>query len=121
ADFYSSINYKKQFSKMAVIGKEKVGSSDAYVIEGTLADGNPEKLYFDASTGLLVRYDFEEESSQGKAAIQSYSDDYKVVDGVKIPHLIKRITPAFTATTKITEVKVNVEVDDAKFAKPSAP
>jgi hypothetical protein len=41
------------------------------------------------------------------------------VDGVKIPHTLKRVTPAMTMVTKITEVKNNVEIDDAKFNKPS--
>jgi hypothetical protein len=46
-------------------------------------------------------------------------DDYKVVEGVKIPHVIKYVNPMISWVIKITEVKINVEVDKAKFNKPS--
>jgi hypothetical protein len=119
ADFYAAVNFKKQYSKMEVKGREKVGSSDAYVIEATPADGGPEKLYFDVNTGFLVRRDAEVEGPQGKMATESYTDDYKAVDGVKIPHLVKQVNPMYAVTMKLTEVKSNVEIDEAKFNKPS--
>lgn len=119
SDFYQELNYKKHYSKMEVKGKEKVGSSEAYVVEATPSEGGPEKLYFDVNTNLLVRHDAEVESPQGKLLMETYMEDYKVVDGVKIPHTVKQVNPAMTIVIKITEVKNNVEIDDAKFNKPS--
>jgi zinc protease len=119
SEFYSALNYKKHYARMEVKGKEKVGSYETYVIEAIPTEGNVEKLYFDANTGLLVRHDGETESPQGKFSMETYLEDYKVVDGVKIPHTVKRITPTMTMVTKFTEVKNNVEIDDAKFSKPS--
>jgi len=119
ADFYQELNYKKHFTKMEVKGKEKVGSYETYVIEATPAEGSPEKFYFDVNTGLLVRQDGEAESPQGKMPLEIYMEDYKVVDGVKIPHTVKQVNPAMTIVIKITEIKNNVEIDDAKFNKPS--
>lgn len=119
ADFYTELNLKKHYTKMEVKGKEKVGSSDAWMIEGTPAEGSPEKLYFDVNTGLLVRQDAETESPQGKMMVETYLDDYKVVDGIKIAHTMKNVNPMFAMTMKFTEVKHNVEIDDAKFGKPA--
>jgi zinc protease len=119
SDFYVDLNYKKHYAKMEVTGKEKVGSYETYVIEATPAEGSPEKLYFDVNTGLLVRHDMETESPEGKAPSENYMDDYKVVDGVKIPHVIKFVNPMISWVIKLTEVKNNVEVDEAKFNKPS--
>jgi hypothetical protein len=119
ADFYQELNYKEHYTKMEVKGKEKVGSSETYVIEATPAEGSPEKLYFDVNTGLLVRHDLEVEGPQGKLLMENYMDDYKVVDGVKIPHTMKQANPAMTIVIKFSEVKNNVEIDDAKFNKPS--
>jgi outer membrane lipoprotein-sorting protein len=119
SDFYADINFKKHYVKIEVKGKEKVGSYETYVIEATPAEGSVEKLYFDVNTGLLVRHDGETENPQGKFTMETYLEDYKVVDGVKIPHTLKRVTPAMTMVTKITEVKNNVEIEDAKFNKPS--
>jgi hypothetical protein len=119
SDFYQELNYKKHYTKMEVKGKEKVGSSEAYVVEATPSEGSPEKLYFDVNTNLLVRHDAEVESPQGKLLMETYMEDYKVVDGVKIPHTVKQVNPAMTIVIKITEVKNNVDIDDAKFNKPS--
>jgi len=119
SDFYSEANLKKHYTKMEVKGKEKVGASEAWVIEGTPAEGSPEKLYFDVNTSLLVRQDVEAEGPQGKMMTESYLEDYKVVDGIKIAHTMKQVTPMFAMTMKFTEVKHNVEIDDAKFGKPA--
>jgi zinc protease len=119
SDFYLDVNYKKYFTKMEVKGKEKVGSYETYVIEATPTEGSPEKLYFDINTGLLVRHDTEAESPEGKTPAESYMDDYKVVDGIKIPHTLRLVTPSISWVIKFTDIKNNVEIDDAKFNKPS--
>ena len=119
SDFQTELNLKKHYTKMEVKGKEKVGASEAWVVEGTPAEGSPEKHYFDVSTGLLVRQDVEAEGPQGKMMTESYLEDYRVVDGVKIAHIMKQVTPMFAMTMKITEVKQNVEINDAKFGKPA--
>ena len=120
ADFYKPLKLKQLYPKIAVKGKEKVGDKDAYVLTATPAEGAPETWYFDATTGLLIRMDLERESPQGKMAVQVFQEDYKEVDGVKIPHTMRQVTSAFTIIIKITEVKHNVPIDDAKFNKPTA-
>ncbi len=119
ADFYTALNLKKQYTKMEVKGKEKVGSYEAWVIEGTPAEGSPEKFYFDINTGLLVRQDAEADTPQGKMMVETYLDDYKVVDGIKIAHTMKNVNPMYAVSMKFTEIKHNVEIDDAKFGKPA--
>lgn len=118
-DFYQTINMKTHYPKMTVKGKEKVGTAEAYLVEATPAEGGPEKLYFDVTTGLLIRTDVERDSPNGKMAVEAYMSDYKVVDGVNIPHTLKQVTPMFSMTIKMTEIKHNVPVEDAKFNKPA--
>jgi hypothetical protein len=119
SDFYSMLNFNKNYTKMVVKGTEKVGTSDAYVIEATPTEGAPEKFYFDVKTGLLTRHDAERESPQGKMAFERYFEDYKPVDGVNFPHTLKQVTPMFAVTTKFTEVKNNMEIEETKFNKPA--
>jgi hypothetical protein len=121
AEFYQPLKLKQLYPKMEVKSKEKVGEREAYVIIATPEEGDPEKLYFDAQTGLLVRTDIERESPQGKIPVEVYLEDYREVDGNQIPFTIRQITPIFSATIRIKEYKHNVPVDDAKFSKPSAP
>jgi len=119
ADFYAELNYKKNYSKLEVKGKEKTGDSEAYVIVATPSEGKPEKLYFDVKSGLLVRRDSERQTEQGEMATETYYEDYKDVDGVKVPFTLKITNPQFSFVVKMTEVKTNVKIEDAKFAKPA--
>ena len=120
ADFYKPIKLKQLYPKITMKGKGKVGDNDAYMLEATPAEGAAETWYFDATTGLLSRMDLERDTPQGKMSIQVFQEDYKAVDGVKIAHTMRQITPAFTIIIKLEEVKHNVPVDDAKFNKPAA-
>jgi hypothetical protein len=120
SEFYKPIKMKQLYPKLTLKGKEKVGDKDAYVIEATPAEGSPEKWYFDAQSGLLVRTDQERESPAGKLPIETYLEDYKDVDGTKVPMLVRQTNPAISFTIKLEEVKHNVPVDDAKFNKPAA-
>ena len=120
ADFYKPIRLKQLYPKMTVKGKGKVGEADAYLVEATPAEGAAETWYFDAASGLITKMDLERDSPQGKMAVQVFSEDYKAVDGVKVAHTIRQVTPAFTIIIKLDEIKHNVPVDDAKFNKPAS-
>ena len=118
-DFYREIRLKELFPKMALSGKMKVDDRDAYIVEATSPDGAAEKLYFDAETGLLVRRDFERVTiDDGIVLYEVDYDDYKDVDGLKLPSTVRRKTPDYTLTYRFTEIKHNVPVEDAKFNKP---
>jgi hypothetical protein len=121
AEFYRELNLPKLYRTMTVEGKAKVGDSDAYVVDATLASGDVEKLYFDAQSGLLVRDDAPVEiPDEGKSTQISLIRDYRDVDGVKLPFTISRDRTDGDSTIKFTEIKNNVPLDDAKFNKPAA-
>ena len=44
--------------------------------------------------------------------------DFRDVDGVKVPFLVRSINSAQTVTGILTDVKHNVEVDETGFRKP---
>jgi len=120
SDFHPGLHYKELFKTLTIKGKERVGEKETFLVEATPAEGKAEKMYFDTKSGLLIRHDFERESPQGVAQIEVYFDDYKEVDGVKEPYTMRRIMPQFAMTIKIDEIKHNVEIDNARFAKPPA-
>jgi len=119
ADFHRDVHLKALFPTMTVKSREKVGDKEAYLIEATPTDGKAEKLYFDVKSGLLVRHDAERESPQGAGVVEIYFEDFKEVDGVKIPFTLKRVMAAFAITIKFDEIKHNVEVEDTTFSKPA--
>ena len=119
AEFYREIRLKELYPKMAVEGTTRVGGGEAYVVNASLADGSSEKLHFDARSGLLVRDDLPVEiSDEGKTTQQSIFEDYKDVDGVKLPFTIRRLRPDGDSIIRFSEIKNNVPVDDSKFEKP---
>jgi zinc protease len=120
ADFYKPLRLKQLYPKITVKGKDKLGDKDAYVLEATPASGSTETWYFDATTGLLGRLDIERESPQGKVSVQVFQEDYKDVDGIKVPHTVRQVSSAFTINIKLDQVKHNVTVDDTMFNKPAA-
>lgn len=118
-DFYREIRLKDLFPKMALTGKTKVNDRDAYIVEATTADGATEKLYFDVESGLLVRRDYERVTiDDGIVLYEVDYDDYKDVDGLKLPATVSRKTPDYALTYRFTEIKLNVPIEDAKFNKP---
>ncbi|MEP6707856.1 MAG: S41 family peptidase [Pyrinomonadaceae bacterium] len=93
---------KEMSPVLRLTGVEKLDSREVYVLQGPVPNL---KLYFDAQTGLLLR----------KGNI--YYEDYREVDGVKLPFSIREDSLlGFNFVYKITDVKHNVPIDDAKFA-----
>ena len=116
ADLQSPLHLKNHYKKMAVTGKTKVGDRDAWVVEAQPPEGGPEKLYFDIRTGLLIRV---ERPDQTGGSVITF-DDFKEVDGVKVPLTIHQDGGQADVLIKIHDVKQNVPINDARFAKPAA-
>jgi zinc protease len=119
SEFHKEIKLPELYPKMTVKGKEKVGDRDVYVIEATPSEGKPEKWYFDVQTGLILRRDFVADTAQGSIPIEQYFEDYRGVDGIKLPFILRQSNPVINITIKVTEVRHNTEIDDAKFNKPA--
>lgn len=121
ADFYWSTKLKELYPQMTMKGKESVGGRDAYVIEATPAEGSAETMSFDAESGLLVRLQGEGETPNGPVDFDSTFEDYRDVDGVKVPFVMHQSFGEFSFVIKLTDVKQNVSIDDTKFDKPTTP
>jgi len=117
-DFYEQVKLKETYPKMVVKGKESFEGHDVYVVEATPAEGAPEVLSFDTDSGLLVRTQTQVNGPQGTIDIDTRLSDYREVDGIKLPFVIDQVRSDFSFTIKLTEVKHNVPIDDAKFEKP---
>lgn len=118
--FHRDLKLRELYAKMEMKGKEKVGDRDAWLVIATPAEGAPEKMYFDALNGMMIRSDVEIESPQGKMPFEIYLEDYRAVDGVKIPFVVRRVHPAMSMTVRLEEVKHNIAIEDAKFDRPAA-
>jgi len=121
ADLHFAAHLKQMLSEVQASGTEKIGEHDAYLVIGQRDGKTPLRLYFDEQSGLLVRLVRYGETPLGLLPTQIDYADYRDAGGVKIPFRWTLARPGGRFTIQISEVKENVPVDDAKFAKPAAP
>jgi photosynthetic reaction center cytochrome c subunit len=121
AEFYKELKLEERYSKLTLLGLAQLDNREAYVIEAAPPHGQPERLYFDRQTGLLVRLDRVPNLGPQKMQMHTYFEDYRAVDGVKLPFAIRRARPGFTWTYQFDEIKLNAPLDDSRFNKPAAP
>src|SRR6202051_3113882 len=120
ADLHFAAHLKGMFRETRLQGKQKIGDHEAYAIVGLREGKTPLRLYFDEQSGLLVRLVRFGETPLGRLPTQIDYADYRDADGVKIPFRWTLARPGGRFTIQISDVKQNVPVDDAKFAKPAA-
>lgn len=121
AEFYKETRLREWYTTMAVLGRASVGEREAYVVEATPSGGgDAEKLFFDVQTGLLVRKYSESKTMLGQFPSQIDYEDYRDVDGVKLPFSIRWAIPGRTWGRKVAEVKQNIQLDDAQFNPPTS-
>jgi photosynthetic reaction center cytochrome c subunit len=121
ADLHFAAHLKGMISEAQVRGTERIGDHNAYVVVGKREGKPPLRLYFDDRSGLLVRLVRYGETPLGRMPTQIDYADYRDAGGVKIPFRWTLARPSGRFTIQVSEVKENVPVDDAKFAKPAAP
>jgi hypothetical protein len=126
AAFDRDFNLQAQFARMNVVGKVKLGAREAWVIEATPVDGRIgpmpvelEKLYFDMRSGLLVRRQLELKTGLGRVPMAIDLDDYREVEGVQWPFVIRTMFPGVNLTQSFTEIRPNAPVEEEKFKRPA--
>ncbi len=119
ADLHLATHLKPMFSELQFLGTEKVGDREAYLVVGQREGKPPIQLYLDEQSGLLVRLVRYGETALGWLPTQIDYADYRDTNGVKIPYRWTLARPSGRFTIQVSDVKQNVSVDDAKFAKPA--
>jgi hypothetical protein len=105
------------------VESESVDGKRYFVFVATPQDGDPVTLWFDATTALLARV----VQRQGPNTITNVLDDYRDVDGIRLPfHTTTDTTDAAGRTDPRARVELQLEhatrdvaVADADFAMPS--
>jgi hypothetical protein len=120
ADFLHSFKMRRAYASMKVTGTEKIGDSDTWVVEAAAPEGGePMKMYFDAQSGLLLRVISDNHDVDGVTKLQEDFEDYREVDGVKVPFVWHQLNGDTAYTLTFSEVHHNVDLSDSEFAKPA--
>lgn len=96
-------------------GTEKVDGKDAYRVKNSTPGGATWTNLYDAATGLKLQTISMQRGPQGEVAQTVSYDDYKDVNGVKIPYTIKQPMGPMTMTLAVDKVEVNKGLTDADF------
>jgi hypothetical protein len=96
-----------------------INGKDVRVVQGSGPAGLVGTFYFDKETGLLVRMQRYCNSPVGRVPTQLDYDDYRPAGGVMMPFKYSYSWLSGRDEFTITEVQLDVSIDQAKFAKPT--
>ena len=100
------------------VAEATINDKDVWMLEGIAPGQLPLKLYFDQSTGLLVRALRLIDTVIGYNPTQLDFSDYRLVAGVKVPfHRVITWTDN-QVTIDLQAVQPNIAIEAAKFAQP---
>ena len=89
---------------------EPIGDSKAYVIQF-----KNQEIYYDTKTGLKLKLVVVNKTPRGDVKIPTNFSDYKEVNGVLFSHKREQVTPQFTLSFILKEIKLNEGVTDKDF------
>jgi zinc protease len=119
SDFSPPAGLRDRYKKFAIAGAEKIDGRDVYVLNASTENSDPDKLCFDAQTGLLIRQIVQHSTPDVVLVIQQDFSDYREVDGVKLPFVIHQSNGEVQFTINLAEIHHNVALDDTIFVMPA--
>jgi hypothetical protein len=116
AQFYNSrlVNPKKSKMTVTLVGHAQVRGKDAVQLEVSSATGMKRQVFFDPQTHLIVK----EAATVGGIEEEILYDDYRTVDGVKLPYKIELHRGSDKYDIDVTRAAVNGTVGERVFDFP---
>ena len=116
AQYYNSrlLNLKKNKITLAFAGHAQVRGKDALQLEVTTATGVKRQAFFDPQTHLIVK----EAATVGGVEEEILYDDYRTVDGVKLPYKIELHRGNEKYDISVTRAVINGTVGERVFDFP---
>jgi photosynthetic reaction center cytochrome c subunit len=107
--------------EVRILNTEKIGDRDTVIMTMRLDEKRRQRLFFDTSTGLLVRRQILTRVPVGEVPQQIDYDDYRDLGGVKFPFTIRvsLVDPWVSATRRYSEVHLGAKVDESVFTHPA--
>jgi hypothetical protein len=118
ADIHHDTRWRDFFQKVECTGIEPIDGRICYRVVLTPKDGQPETRYYDKQSFLLVRTNMIMKNEMGEIPAESVVGDYKKVDGVLTPFLIKQKVLGQEFTVTLKSVQTNVPIPKERFALP---
>src|SRR3989440_529832 len=116
AQYYNSrlLNLKKSKIALAFVGRAEVRGKDALQLEVATATGVKRQVFFDPQTHLVVK----EAATVGGVEEEILYDDYRTVDGVKLPNKVELHRGNDKYVISVTRAVINGTVGERVFDFP---
>jgi hypothetical protein len=116
SQYYNSrlVNAKKNKLGLAFEGHAQVRGKDALRVEVTTPSGLKREVFFDPQTHLILK----EAAAIGGVQEQLLYDDYRPVDGLKLPHKIELHRGSDCYEIMVTRAAINAPVGERVFDFP---
>ncbi len=116
AQYYNSrlVNPKKSKIALTFVGHAQVRGRDALQTEITTATGVKWQIFFDSQTHLIVK----EAATVGGVDEEISYDDYRTIEGVKLPHRIELQRGSDKYDISVTRAVINGTVGERVFDFP---
>jgi hypothetical protein len=116
AQVYNSrlVNPKKSKIAMALVGHAQVRGKDTLQLELATAAGMKRQIFFDSQTHLIVK----EAATVGGIEEEILYDDYRTLDGVKVPYKIELHRGSDKYDIGVTRAVINGTIGERVFDFP---
>ncbi|MBZ0200783.1 MAG: insulinase family protein [Ignavibacteriaceae bacterium] len=101
--------------KVKLTGSSKVDGKDSYQLEMIFPGGTKWIQYYDKETGFKLKDEKNITTAQGTFTQETLFTDYRDVDGLKFPFILKQTLGAQTVEFVISSIKINSGVGSEKF------
>ncbi len=118
ATIQHDVRWRDFFSKAECTGVEPIDGHVCYRVQMTAKEGQPETRYYDKQSHLLVRTNMIVKSEMGEIPAEISVGEYRDVDGVLTPFLIRQKVLQQEFTITLQSMKTNVEIAKDQFALP---
>lgn len=111
-------NWKERFKDLKTVGTEEIEGKPAYKVEVTPNEGKPLTMFFDQTSGLLVRLSVVVPTPMGEVPTDTFLSDYKPVSGVMTPFTMTQKIMTASIVTKFDAVEYNADIPKDRFDLP---
>jgi hypothetical protein len=123
AIFNGQLHWREQYPTVECVAKEDVDGEACYKVVLTPEVGPAVTMYYSTKTGLPIKSETTSKTDEDTAlTIADKLEDYRTVDGIKLPFKITRTvragaedTPARTYITTWTSIAHNTNIPASKF------
>jgi hypothetical protein len=119
ATFDRLVQWRKNFKKMETLGIEPVEGRPAYKVHMIPTTGTEQTLWFDRDSRMLVKIESTIENQMGTIPVEAFLSDYRDVDGLRLPHLIRVNVLGQERLVTTNSVEHNVKMADDRFDLPA--